>query len=220
MTTYTVNFANETPDKWTMCVYQELPGSTGLDSVAWKQTTVPTQGESGVQWSIQYLACLANYQQTGGRGVYKASQKLGTDLGKKWKCIYNENVQELQSDGTTTDGQLLILNESLKLANLGIGMDGDISLVKKSVYSGNSAQFTVKPTYYVALFKDLTKGEVISGNQIHGPLKIVFDGGQETKDYVAKIEGQTFVFEEIGTTNRVEAPIAQMYERIKLLGQG
>lgn len=219
MTTYTVNFANETPDKWTLCVYQELPESPGLDSVAWKQTTVPTQGESGVQWTIQYLACLADYRQTGGKGVYKASQKLGTNLGQKWKCIYNEDVQELQTDGSTTAGQLLIANQSLRLANLGIGMDGDISLVKKDVYSGNNAQFTVKPTYYVALFKNLTKGEVISGNQIHGPLQVVFDGGQETKDYVARIEGETFIFEEVGTSNRAEAPIKEMNERITALGQ-
>mgnify|MGYP006157638417 CR=1 FL=1 len=95
MTTYNIDFDNETPDTWTLCVYQELPDSPGLDSVSWKQTTVPKNGTSGVQWNIQYLAALANYKQDGGKGVYKASQKLDTDLGKKWKCEFKDAVQQL-----------------------------------------------------------------------------------------------------------------------------
>ena len=215
MTTYNIDFDNETPDTWTLCVYQELPDSPGLDSVSWKQTTVPKNGTSGVQWNIQYLAALANYKQDGGKGVYKASQKLDTDLGKKWKCEFKDAVQQLYSDGDTTIGQLLITNQSGKLANLAIGMDGDIALVKSDVYSGNSAQFTVKPKYYVALFSNLVQGEIISGNQIHGPIEVVFDGGQISKEYVAKIEGATFIFEEVGTNNRVVAPYAQIQDRIR-----
>lgn len=215
MTTYQVNFANQAPETWTLCVYQQLPDSIGLDSVSWKQTRVPKGGESGVQWNIQYLACLANYKQDGGKGVYKASQKLNTELGIQWKCDFLDGVQQLSQSGTTTAGQLLITNQSLKLANLGIGMDGDIALVKKDVYSGNNAQFVVKPKYYVALFSNLTQGEVISGNQIHGPLEVVFGGGETVKNYVARVEGSTFIFEEEGTNNKIMAPYAQVQERLK-----
>ena len=70
------------------------------------------------------------------------------------------------------------------------------------------------PTYYIALFQNLTKGEVISGNQIIGPLEVVFKEGPESKNYVAKIEDETFIFEEIGTLNRIAA---QMNEHIKIL---
>ncbi|PCI31074.1 MAG: hypothetical protein COB60_12790 [Flavobacteriaceae bacterium] len=215
MATYKINFSNETKDTWTLCVYQELPDSPGLDSVSWKQTTVPQSGFSGVKWNIEYLAGIADYQQEGGKGVYTASQKLDTNLGQKWKCLFKDSVQQLFEDGSTTEGQLLIENESERLANLAIGMDGDIALVKSDVYSGNNAQFTVKPKYYVALFTDLVQGEIISGNQIHGPLEIVFDGGQTEKSYVAKIEGATFIFEEVGTSNRVEASYAQVEDRIR-----
>lgn len=50
MPTYYVDFANQTDRTWTMSVYQTVPGSIGLKSVSWKQTTVPKQGESGVEW--------------------------------------------------------------------------------------------------------------------------------------------------------------------------
>lgn len=218
MTTYSIDFDNETSDTWTFCVYQTLPNSPGLDSVSWKQTTVPRQGVSGVQWDIQYLAAIANYKQIGGKGVYRASQQLETDLGAKWDCVFRDDVQQLEKAGTTTAGQLEIANKSAKLANLAIGMDGDIALVKSDVYSGNSAQFTVKPKYFVALFSDLERGEIISGNQIHGPIEVVFDGGQTDKHFVAKIEGATFVFEEVGTSNRVEAPYEQIQERVRNIG--
>ncbi|TDQ08418.1 hypothetical protein [Pedobacter metabolipauper] len=216
MTTYSVNFENQTNNTWTLCVYQQLPDSIGLDSVSWKQTRVPTQGVSGVQWNTQYLACLANYKQDGGKGVYIASQKLNTELGKQWDCIYADGVQQLTLAGTATAGQLMITNKSQKLANLGIGMDGDIALIKRDVYSGNNAQFVVKPKYYVALYSNLTKGEVISGNQIHGPLEVIFEGGQTVKEYVARIEGATFIFEETGTNFRVSAPLQQINERLLL----
>jgi len=213
-TTYSINFLNETPETWTLCVYQTLPDSPGLDSVSWKQTRVPTQGESGVQWEIQYLACLANYKQTGGKGVYKASQKLQTDLGMAWDCIYQDDVQQLVAAGSTTQGQLLLSNKSEKMANLAIGMDGDIALVKSNVYSGNNAQFVVKPKYYVALYTNLTQGEVISGNQIHGPLEVVFAGGETEKDYVARIEGSNFIFEEVNSNNKLVAPYEQVQARV------
>lgn len=219
MAIYSIDFGNQTKNTWTLCVYQILPDSVGIDSVAWKQTRVPTSGISGVQWNIQYLACLADYKQEGGKGVYSAAQKLDTNLGKKWKCVFDDGVQQLIDDSTTAGGQLLISNQSLKLANLGIGMDGDMALVKRDVYSGTSAQFVVKPKYYVALFSNLTKGEIISGNQIHGPLEVVFEGGQTKKEFVAKVAGDTFIFEEVGTSNRVEAPYQQVLERVKKQAQ-
>ncbi|WP_452601039.1 hypothetical protein [Pontimicrobium sp. MEBiC06410] len=216
-TTYTVDFKNSTDETWTLCVYQELPDSPGLDSVSWQQTTVPRSGTSGVQWQIQYYAGVAGYRQSGGKGVYNATQILQTNLGKKWQCQFKDGVQQLFEDGNTTEGQLLISNQSQRLANLAIGMDKEIALVKKDVYSGNSAQFVAKPKYYVALFKDLVRGEVISGNQVHGPLEVVFAGGQIAKMYEAKIEGDIFVFQEVGTDNRVEAPYADVQKRVKML---
>ena len=217
MTIYNIDFRNDTPRTWTLCVYQTLPDSAGLDSVSWKQSAAAQGGETGVQWEINYMACLANYKQMQGKGVYKSAQKLETELGKEWDIVYDQNVQQLQSKGSTTPGQLLISNNSGALANPGIGMDGDIALVKRDVYSNNSAQFVVKPTYWVALYTDLTKGEVISGNQVHGPLKVQFTGGKTGLTYIARLEGENFIFEEEGGSARVEAPMSEMNERIEKL---
>ena len=87
MNSYYVDFNNDTPQTWTMAVYQTLPSSIGLESVSWKQTTVPQSGASGVAWDVLYNVAIANYQQIGGIGVYKASQTLKAELGSSWELL-------------------------------------------------------------------------------------------------------------------------------------
>jgi len=143
-TDYYVDFDNQTNDTWTLAVYQTLPSSVGLDSVSWKQTTVPTQGYSGVEWTIDYNVVIANYRQVGGVGVYKASQTLSTQLGSVWDCVFKDNVQQLVlGSGSAPADSIQINNKSNLPANLGIGMSGQGSVFKPDVVGGGQAQFKV-----------------------------------------------------------------------------
>lgn len=189
MANYYVDFNNRTTETWTMAVYQELPNSIGLDSVSWKQSTAPRGGSTGVSWSEYFNVAIADYRQTGGIGVYKASQTLDADLGTAWDIVFQDGVQQLIETGTTTAGQILITNKSNLLANPGIGMSGQGSVFKREMVSGASAQFSVKPTYYVGLFNKVQLGEVISSNVIVGPLKIVFPAGQNLATLDATMDG-------------------------------
>src|SRR5215213_5598783 len=125
MPDYRVNFVNQTSAIWTMAVYQTLPSSVGLDSVAWKQSTAPQGGRTGVQWTTIFNVALADYEQLGGLGVYVASQLLTTLLGKRWEVVFEQNVQHLKpAEGSVEPDQVLILNKSGYLANIGMGMEG------------------------------------------------------------------------------------------------
>jgi rhizosphere induced protein len=173
MSAYYIDFNNNTGSTWTMGVYQELPNSIGLESVSWKQTTVPTMGSIG------------------GIGVYKASQTLVTELGSVWECVFQDNVQQLvQSTGTAPADSIIIKNTSNKLANLGIGMSGQGSVFKNSVVSGAKAQFQVTPTYFAGLFNNLVLGEVISSNVSVGPQEIVFPDGMNCATVTASMSGE------------------------------
>jgi len=192
MPSYYVDFNNDTQQTWTMAVYQTLPSSIGLESVSWKQTTVPQSGASGVTWDVFYNVAIANYQQVGGIGVYKASQTLKTELGTSWDCIFKDNVQQLvPGSGSVPADSVLINNKSTNLANLGIGMSGQGSVFKKGVVSGASAQFQVTPTYWVGLFNSLVLGEVISSNVVVGPLQLSYPGGQNLATVNAYMDGNT-----------------------------
>jgi hypothetical protein len=192
MSAYYIDFNNNTDMTWTMGVYQELPNSIGLESVSWKQTTVPTMGSSGVEWEVDYNVAIANYKQIGGIGVYKASQTLVTELGSVWECVFKDNVQQLvQGSGTAPADSIIIKNISNQMGNLGIGMSGQGSVFKKNVVSGATAQFQVTPTYYAGLFNNLVLGEVISSNVSVGPQKIVFPDGMNSATVNATMSGST-----------------------------
>jgi hypothetical protein len=192
MSAYYIDFNNNTDMTWTMGVYQELPNSIGLESVSWKQTTVPTMGSSGVEWEVDYNVAIANYKQIGGIGVYKASQTLVTELGSVWECVFKDNVQQLvQGSGTAPADSIIIKNISNQMGNLGIGMSGQGSVFKKNVVSGATAQFQVTPTYYAGLFNNLVLGEVISSNVSVGPQKIVFPDGMNSATVNATMSGNT-----------------------------
>lgn len=218
-TIYTLDFINDTPDTWVFSVYQTLPDSPGLKSLSWKQTTIPRGGESGVEWTIDYLVSILNYRQIGGKGVYRAAQKLGTSLGQAWDAVFQAGTQQLLEAGNApTKGQVVINNKSGELADLGIGMDGDVALVQPGVYSGAGANFEVEPTYWVAMYKDIVKGEVISGAQVAGPIKVKFLNGATSITYRAWTEGGVLNFGPVdGSSEGVRAPLEQVAMRAELM---
>jgi hypothetical protein len=191
MPTYYLDFNNNTQQTWTMGVWQTLPESPGLDSVSWKQSAAPKGGSTGVSWEIDYWALVADYKQTSGIGVYKASQKLPTLLGRKWNIVMQDGVQQLEDVGTYTDGHLLLSNVSGQVASPGIGMSGSGSVFKRNIPSNASAQFSVKPKYWAGLFNKLVVGEVISSNVIVGPLEVVYPSGNNLGLLTAFMDGET-----------------------------
>lgn len=188
---YYVDFINNTKSTWVMGVYQTLPDSPGLDSVSWKQTTVPQSGESGVTWETTYNVYLSDYKQEGARGVYRASQRFESQLGSIWRAIFLDGAQQLQSHGGTTPGQILMQNRSDRRANLGIGMDNSPALYQRDVLSNSDAQFLVTPKFWVGLFGSLQLGEVIRSNVVIGPFELVFQGGQNKATLIATEAGDT-----------------------------
>ena len=189
---YYVNFKNLTDRTWTMAVYQTFPESPGLDSVAWKRTTVPTHGFSGVTWAVEYNVALADYEQTTPLGVYTASQVLDTALGSEWEVVFKDDVQQLNFVGTLGSDlkdYIVVHNDSGLMANPGIGMSGYGSAYQRDVLSNNAAQFKVTPVYWVGLFRNVQLGEVISSNVESGPLRLEFDGGSNVVNITANRNG-------------------------------
>ncbi len=191
---YFVNLSNMTDRTWTMAVYQTFPESPGLDSVAWKRTTVPTHGFSGVEWEVDYNVALADYAQTTPLGVYTASQVLDTGLGSEWQVVFQDGVQQLKFIGSLdSDLQeyIVVHNNSGLAANPGIGISGYGSAYKQDVLSNNAAQFKVTPVYWVGLFRNVVLGEVISSNVESGPVRLEFDGGSNEANITAYRRGDT-----------------------------
>jgi len=197
MDMYYVDFNNMTGRTWTMAVYQTIPNSIGLDSVAWKRTAVPTSGNSGVFWEASYNVAISDYLQDTPMGVYKASQAMATELGYEWDIVYIDGVQQLKLvQALSPDKQeyVVINNKSGLVANPGIGMAGVGSVFKRSVLSNASAQFKVVPTYWVGLFRDVQIGEVISSNIEVGPIELQFAEGSNVATIDAFRKGDSITY--------------------------
>jgi hypothetical protein len=177
-----------------MAVYQKFPDSIGLDSVAWKLTTVPRSGSSGVTWKVDYNVALASYRQTKPLGVYYGKQVLGAKLGQEWEIKYQDGCQQLFAIGELSPDladHIVIHNNSGLQANPGIGMNGTGSAFKRNVLGKATAQFKVTPTYYVGLFRDVILGEVISSNVEVGPVELKFSKGANVANIQACLDGES-----------------------------
>lgn len=197
MDKYYVNFENQTDRTWSMAIYQTIPNSIGLDSVAWKLTTVPQSGFSGVTWNVDYNVALADYRQDTPLGVYYASQALDTHLGREWDIVYKDGVQQLELVGELEldlADHILINNKSGLVASPGIGMSGMGSVFKRNILSNASAQFKVEPTYWAGLFRDVQLGEVISSNVEVGPIKLSFSEGSNVATVNAQRIGDSIEY--------------------------
>ncbi|WP_419786592.1 hypothetical protein [Pseudodesulfovibrio sp.] len=201
MQKYYVNFENDTDRTWNMAVYQTLPDSIGLDSVAWQVAAAPHSGVTGIEWTLEYNVALADYrQESSSTGIYKASQSLITDLGYEWEIVFQDGVQQLnklQPLEADLKDHIRVINRSGLEANPGVGMSGYGSVFKRSVLGNASAQFKVTPTYWVGLFRDVQLGQVISSNVEVGPIEIQFDNGTNVATVTAIREGESI---EVATT--------------------
>jgi hypothetical protein len=165
---------------------------------------------------VTYNVALADYSQDGGKGVYTASQILGADLGTVWDVVFQDNVQQLvPSSGPVQPDQILINNKSSRIANPGIGMSGAGSVFKRNVNGGASAQFEVTPTYFVGLFNDVERGEVISSNDIVGPLTLQYPSGFTSATLTATLDGSNVVLDlTYGDSSALS--LAEIDERLRL----
>ena len=72
-------------------------------------------------------------------------------------------------------------------------MSGAPSIYQQDVNGGATALFTVKPTYWVALFNSVILGQVISTDVSVGPMMITFPGGLTSATLNADLDGQNIV---------------------------
>ncbi|WP_437923041.1 hypothetical protein WMF37_28905 [Sorangium sp. So ce291] len=184
-----VDFNNQTNQTWTMVIFQTLPGLTSRDSVSWKQATAPPSGIGGVSWASTFNVVIASYTATDGGGAYKESQTLSASLGSAWSVSFTDGVQQLMRVGETARGQIRIINDSDRLANLGVGVDGQGSVYQRGVLGKVAAQFVMSPTYWVGLFEQAQLGQVVSTQVINlGPWKLRFSSGQNLATVTASID--------------------------------
>jgi hypothetical protein len=160
---FTVNFANQTQQTWTLAIYLTSPEQS-LDSVCWKQTTAPQSGKGIPQsWDPQILSAAIGFY-TKSSMTYSTLQDLQAAPGSAWKIEPDGGTVQLVPDGSAQlPTQIQILNATGALASPGLGVAGAGALFCRDVLSGVSVAFEIDALVYsVEAFDTMAPGQLIT----------------------------------------------------------
>ena len=186
-TSYTLRFVNSTQNPYHFAVYQKYPNSPGLDSVAWQVRGLGPGATNRVDWTLDYQVAIADWDANAGQ--FCGSQILSATLGQVYEV-------------TTVQGDIPVINPTpiestepglIKLRNnthpaqtltMGFAIGNQLVAAEKGVDAGESVEFSVHPTYYIACFRDIKQGQLVSEGIKVGPVMVEFQ--HEFTDYTVE----------------------------------
>ena len=165
MAKYTVRFKNSTEHAYHFAVYQKYPNSPGLDSVAWQVRGLGPGATGRVDWKLDYQVAIADWDADNGQ--FSGSQLRTASLGQVYEVTTEEtDIPNIKSKPVKTTGPGLIKlqnNTDPALAvTMGFAIDSKLVAVEKQVQAGEAAEFSVHPKYYVACYRDIKQGQLVS----------------------------------------------------------
>ena len=194
MTHYTIHLANDTDTSYSFGIYQEYPDSPGLLSVVWKVKGLPAKGAAPtrdmVEWDMNY-GLATTFKDS--KDVFHAKQTIRADLGTTWQIAPDANgtaaIKSL-AVAAKNPAQIVVKN------NMGEGISAGFTLADNLItvrifHGGESVNFFVHPTYYVALFRQVKVGQLVTSNIATSPVKIEF-GSFKTASVTAVNHGGTY----------------------------
>jgi len=178
---YSLTVRNHTSRSWTACVYQELSEARAFETLAWLTATAAPGAGARLQWTTAVAVVLGNIAKGTNRSLYLAREQVGSETGTTWRVTNSEGRQRLERtrDAPLSD-HICITNESGRVASPGVAVSGSPVCFAPRLLSGATAQFVVRPAYYVGLFDDIRAGEIIR-RPVPRPLPLKF-GPHVTRD--------------------------------------
>ena len=103
-------------------------------------------------------------------------------MGKVYEVITQDSdIPVINTTPIDTTGNTLIkLRNSTKPARkvtMGFAIDKSLVAAEKDVNAGESAEFSVHPEYYIACYRSIKQGQLVSAGIELGPVKLEFTDG-------------------------------------------
>ena len=190
-TRYTVRFKNSTNSSYHFAVYQKYPDSPGLDSVAWQVRGLAPGAIGRVDWKLDYQVAIADWDTDNKQ--YSGSQLKPASLGKVYEVITTDgDIPGINpsSIDTTGPGLIQLQNKTKppKAVTMGFAIDQSLVVAEKKVRGGEAAEFSVHPQYYIACFRNIKHGQLVSAGIELGPVTLEFKQGYTDYTVVAAID--------------------------------
>ena len=193
-TRYIIDCANSTDKSYYFCVYQTFPRSPGLRSVAWQVRGIPPKGQApstaDVEWDMVYGVSILNWHK------YTGEQIVTAQLGKTYEVVMIEGtipaINPIPILSTETDSGLIgFKNNTNKPLDMGFTIDGSLIAVQ-NVCGGETIFFDVHPTYYVACYRSLQKGQLVDSVVALSPVEVKYEDGYTYCEVEAAISNGTY----------------------------
>ncbi len=176
---YAINFANNSINGWSACVFQqdENIGQTGVMSLAWFAKKCNPATKCNFNWTIDYSFVWAETGVLVPGVNFSASQTVAAGLTSNNLITFDNNGAFLfEGQGTATPAGSLYIDQTpnipLYTASVGIGMSGSGTFAVQAQPNIN-ATFTPHPKYWMA-FGQFTPGDVLDIQQMSNIVEIDF----------------------------------------------
>ena len=178
MTSYEIQFKNNSTSAYHFGVYQDYPTSPGLKSVVWQVRGLPSRSTNKVDWKMDYQVAIADWDQN--EQSYSGQQIVDAQQGNAYQVTIQEGdipaIDPSPSSAPTSKDQIKLLNATSRELDMGFAVDGNLIAVT-SARGNQTANFIIHPTYYVALYRSVKLGNLVDSGLEVGPVKVEFTNG-------------------------------------------
>ena len=182
---FKIIFNNPTEKTWHVGVYQKYPDFPGM-SIVWKKKRVARHTSNVVlSFTLKYGVSIG--------GVDGGVEEEEADLGKAYQVIAEQKAWALDPkpiQDISGEDEIFVYNyvDASKVSgvsdkacpiDIGFTIDGDpIAPMVKGVVKNTRATFRVHPSYFLALYDSVTKGQMVDSGVNGKAIEVRFKGAE------------------------------------------
>ena len=157
---------------------------------------VPAKGEGSGHFNLTYGTALSHKVAN----MWSISQKRPAIMGKEYHVVFEDsNIPSIDSKPIGPAGeenQIELVNNTNVPLGLGFTLSGDLLVVQENVKGNEAAQFNVHPTYYIALFRSIKKGQMVDSAVVIGPVVLRYKDGYTAAEVSVVIDNGKTVLQD------------------------
>ena len=157
---------------------------------------VPSHGKANATWNMTFGTAITEFDPNGKN--WTGQQIQNAHLGNKYQInmvegdIPSINPNPVSSAG---DGIILLTNATNRSLNVGFALDQSLLAVQE-VHGGETSEYYVHPTYYIAVYRNIKKGSMVDSGVVIGPVQLKFADGYTSYSVEAAIDDGQYVLKD------------------------
>ena len=128
-------------------------------------------------------------------GTYTGEQIVTAQLGKTYEVVLTEGtipaINSIPICTETDSGLIGFKNNTNRPLDMGFTIDGSLIAVQ-NVCGGETIFFDVHPTYYVACYRSLQRGQLVDSVVALSPVEVKYEDGYTYCEVEAAISNGTY----------------------------